>query len=579
MAERTGGRWHRRFAAVVVAAATGFPASAVLVVVAPAGVVSAAGESVFQPVAPRRLADTREADCGCTDLGGSTIRVAIAGRAGVPANATAAAITLTVTNTGGNGFATVYPAGTGLPVASNLNWRAGETRANGAIVQLNDGAIDVYVSSGSDVIVDVAGAFVPAGATATSGRFVPLAPTRLIDTRPEDPQPADTVRRIPLPAGVPSDALAVAVNVTITETGGYGFAGAYPAAAAPPNVSVVNADGAGQTRAATAIVPVSPAGIDVALTGSMDLLVDVVGYFTGGGAPASAAGRFVPKPPTRVMDTRQVRNPVWTGGTREVQSGDGFIDYATATPVLNEVRSYAAAVVYNLTVTETSFPGFVTAYPARTGRPETSSINWGPDQTVANLAITPRSQYGVALYAQFETDVIVDVVGYFTGSPVQATTATQAPNVSPGYQGESPYDLVRDAVPPAVWDQVFWIPMQTLPSLGGAAGRAWWPDQTVEFAYLIYEGFRRNVARSVAAHEIGHILAYRWDYALGGDGRRIDALDPADGGECLAEAIGKLLFALQGRTNWFAGYGGYYEACSNGDAARSLAIEIVNATT
>ena len=569
----------RRLTAALLAATVSVPSAAVWIAVVPTATVAAAGESVFQPVSPTRLADTREAACGCTRLDDATIRVPVTGRAGIPNGAIAAAITVTVTDTTGGGFATVYPAGTSLPVASNVNWRGGETRANGAIVQLNGGGVDVYTSSSANVIVDVAGVFVPAGASATSGRFVPVAPNRLIDTRSEDPQPADAVRRLALPPGVPGDALALAVNVTIADTGGYGFASAFPAGAARPDVSVVNADGPGQTRAATAIVPVTPAGMDVALTGTMDLIVDVVGYFTGAGAPSSPAGRFVAKPPTRVMDTRWPSVGVWTGGTRELSSAYGNVDYAAVTPVVNEVRANAAAVVYNLTVTETAFPGFVVAYPARTGRPETSSINWGLDQTVANLAITPRSQYGVALYAQFETDVIVDITGYFTGSPVQATTTAQAPNVSPGYQGESPYDLVRDAVPDAVWQRVQGIPMQTLPSIGGAAGRAWWPDQTVEFAYLIYEGFRRNVARSVAAHEIGHILAYRWDYSLGGDGRRIDALHPADGGECLAEAIGKLLFALQGRTNWFAGYGGYYDACSNGDEARSLAIEIVNATT
>jgi hypothetical protein len=577
MGERSTGGWRRRLAALTACAVVAAPVTVLSTVVLPAPVASAAGETVYQQVTPERLADTRQPDCGCVGLGPTTIRVQIAGRAGVPADAVAAAITLTVTNTAEAGFATVYPAGGAPPTASNVNWRGGETRANGAIVQLAGGAIDVFTSSGANVIVDVSGSFVPTGATATSGRFVPLTPTRLIDTRPEPLVPADTTRRIPLPAGVPGDALAVAVNVTITETGGYGFATAYPAGAAPPNVSVVNADGPGQTRAATAIVPVTPAGLDIALTGRMDLIVDVVGYFTGAGAPASASGRFVSKAPTRIMDTRFPSLGIWTGGTREMAVA-GNVNHSGVSSTWFEVDQNASAVVYNLTVVETSLPGFLTAYPARTARPETSSINWGLDQTVANLAITPMTTAGVAMYAQFETDVIVDVTGYFTGSQT-AASGPAAPNASPGYQGETPQDLVRDSVPDAVWNSVWWIPMHTLPSLGGAAGRAWWPDQTVEFAYLIYENFRRNVARSVAAHEIGHILAYRWDYELGGDGNRIRALHPVDGGECLAEAIGYLLFAQRGRHNFSPGYNRFFDACATGVQARALAEEIVAATT
>ncbi len=101
----------------------------------------------------------------------------------MPANAIAAAITVTVTNTVGLGFASAYPAGIARPEISVLNYLAAQTRANGTIVQLaSGGAIDVFTSSAADVVIDVSGYFTPSSA-ATVGRFVSFGPTRVLDTR------------------------------------------------------------------------------------------------------------------------------------------------------------------------------------------------------------------------------------------------------------------------------------------------------------------------------------------------------------------------------------------------------------
>jgi hypothetical protein len=53
----------------------------------------------------------------------------------------------------------VYPAGTGLPSSSNLNFLAGQTRANNAIVLLNAlGDVTAAVATGTaHVIIDVNG--------------------------------------------------------------------------------------------------------------------------------------------------------------------------------------------------------------------------------------------------------------------------------------------------------------------------------------------------------------------------------------------------------------------------------------
>jgi hypothetical protein len=554
-------------------------AAGALAVVAPAGASPAAAAppsgSVFQALPPTRLADTRQSACGCTRLDASTIRVQVVGRAGVPAATSAVALSLTVTGTTGAGYATAWPSGSAMPGTSSINWAAGQTRANGAILAVGaGGSVDVYVSSAAQVIVDVTGAFTTVAGSATAGRFNTLTPARLLDTRSTGSRvPSGGVVTVPLPAGVPADATALAVTITSTDSAGWGYVVAYPSGTARPDSSVVNTDRAGQTRAATAIVPASAAGIDLYVDGSTHLLVDVYGWFGGASSPAGSDGLFVANPPLRVWDTRYPHTPVWAGGTMEI--------YPTDLPSaqLWSQLAGASSLVFNLTVTETSSDGWMTAYPARNARPDTSTINWASDETVANLAISPWSTSGVAFYGFRETDILVDITGYFTGAPVPGPLPP-APNTSPGYTGEAAADLVRDSVPGEVFAVLGGVDMRTDPALPeGAAGFASTPPERIRFAYYIYENYRRNVARSVAAHEVGHILTFRW-IVDGNPESRVDGLfgytDLVSGHECIAEAIGRELFGRLGRSNYSSGYDGKFDACAATDEARGLAREIVD---
>jgi hypothetical protein len=86
--------------------------------------------------------------------------VQVSGVGGVPASGVLAVVAnVTVTNTTGASYLTVWPDGTAQPIASDLNWVAGETVPNLVVAKLgSDGAVDIYNYSGStDVIVDVEG--------------------------------------------------------------------------------------------------------------------------------------------------------------------------------------------------------------------------------------------------------------------------------------------------------------------------------------------------------------------------------------------------------------------------------------
>ena len=260
-----------------------------------------AGPARLVAVEPCRVFDTRQLG-GRTLDAGQIVTVPIAEQCGVPAAAVAAAATITVSAPSGWGYATIGATGSPLPVTSNLNWStAFETRANAAIVRLGvDGSVDVFTSTAAHLIIDVSGYFLPVDSS-REGRFMTLQPRRLIDTRHTsvDGLVPDAVQRVPLPADIPSDAAAVFVNLTTTASPGFGYFTAYAAGEARPTASALNTDGAGQTRAAGAIVPVSSAGFDVYSSAGGHLIVDITGYFTGPGAAESTDGLLMLAAPTR----------------------------------------------------------------------------------------------------------------------------------------------------------------------------------------------------------------------------------------------------------------------------------------
>ncbi|MDJ0771723.1 MAG: hypothetical protein QNJ12_23250 [Ilumatobacter sp.] len=404
----------RRITAALVALCSAFA-------VVPASTSSGAGSSndpaAFRSVEPCRLFDSR--DAARRLRADSTVEIDVAGRCGVGEDAVAAALTVTAVEPQGFGFVSAYPAGTARPTASTVNHRPGQVIANGQLTRLgHDGAVALYTLANTHLVVDVSGYFVAAPEEGSAaGRFVPVDIHRLVDTRETHrPAPRSSVRVVP---DVPADAVAVAVNITTTATNGPDFFTTYPAGGTRPLASVLNADAANQTRAASVIAPVSQDGFDVFTLKGNHVIVDITGYFTGPTAPVSTDGLFVGAAPTRLVDTRLSHGPsggprLWDGGTRE-------FDVAAITG--GPVGSIAA----NVTVTQTEAPGFVTMYPARTRAPASSTVNYDAGlRTVANSSIAQVSEAGIAIAASEATHLVVDVTGWFTGTPVAATRRAAA---------------------------------------------------------------------------------------------------------------------------------------------------------
>lgn len=379
---------------------------------------TASGSTALVPLEPCRLLDTRRT--GAVGAGATTTVDVTAGSpgldgrgCGVPADAAAIAATITLVDPVAAGHATVWGEGE-PPPTSTVNVDVGRTTANSTIVSVgSDGRIRVRADVETHLLVDVAGAFVPT-ASSTSGRFVPIDPTRVLDTRGGDgPVGGGDAVTVPLHREVPTDAIAVAANVTVVDAAGVGHVTVHAAGTPAPEASIANLH-PGATVASTAVVPVDEQGLAVTVSSSGHLIVDITGWFTGPTAPESDRGLFVPIDPARLHDSRDGRRTLDAGGTREVVAD-----------------ADASAWALNITATGGRADGYLTAFPARTPRPGTSSVNAPAGETVANAALSPISERGLSVYASAPTDVIVDAVGWFTGSPVTATTEAAPDLVAP----------------------------------------------------------------------------------------------------------------------------------------------------
>ena len=362
----------------------------------------------YTPLTPTRLLDTR-VHPGPLGAGGA-IPVQITGVAGVPSS-DVVAVVLNVTATGPlrAGFLTVWPADEQRPLISNVNYAAGQTVPNLVTVALSlEGAIAVFSSAQSDVVVDIEGYYSDSLGT-PGGRFRSTVPTRLIDTRtgfggmgsavlPSSRRFLNVVGRAGLPT---AGATAVVMNVTVTRPTASGYLTVYPHDSTTPLVSNLNFV-AGQTVPNLVIVKVPPSGIIDMFNsaGITDVVIDVVGYFDEDRSDES--GRFVPFLPERVYDSRE------TTATHPAQPlGPGeSLTYADDLG--------ASAYVFNVTATEPTTAGYLTVYPFPGLVPLASNVNFVPNQTVANLAYAPTGPDVGFFNSAGRTHIVVDLFGAFS---------------------------------------------------------------------------------------------------------------------------------------------------------------------
>ncbi len=143
----------------------------------------------FVPLTPCRVVDTRnpDGDFGGPPIQGGTYRPFYLWRGGcdIPQGVTNFSLNVTVVPHGPLGYLTLWPDAQHQPAVSTLNSLDGRIKANAAVVTDGfNGAIDVYASDTTDVILDINGYFAPVGGSTLA--FYPLTPCRVFDTRKAD---------------------------------------------------------------------------------------------------------------------------------------------------------------------------------------------------------------------------------------------------------------------------------------------------------------------------------------------------------------------------------------------------------
>lgn len=277
----------------------------------------------------------------------------------------------------------------------------------------------------------------PAGATipaAAAGGFTGVTPVRLLDTRNNPAGPtgaasgcvtgARALRVVGTGSPAPTDAAAVALNVTVVNPSVPGFVTVYPGGTSLPPASSLNYVG-GQVVPNNVIAKVGGFGIVnlYASGGCPHLVVDIVGYFATG---TPGAGGITGIEPERLLDTRALGQGPCVNGVRSQRvAGEAF----------SAVPADASAVALNVTVVNPTLAGYLTVFPKGATQPTASTLNYVPGQVVPNGTVVKVGIDGaISLFANAGCpNVIVDVVGYF---------APGAPTSAGGFFGVNPYRLL-----------------------------------------------------------------------------------------------------------------------------------------
>ena len=370
----------------------------------------------FVPIVSCRVADTR---IGMGPLGGPVMATntsrdfpVTASSCGIPSTARAYSLNVTVIPRGFLGYISLWPTGGTRPVVSTLNSYDGRMKSNAAILPAGaGGAISLYTTHATDVLIDINGYFVPPE-NLNGMAFYPITPCRILDTR--DPMgpfggpalAAGASRTLPIPSsacGLPAGAGAYALNVTVVPRSPLSFLTLWPTQAVMPSTSILTAP-TGIVTASAAIVKAGTNGaVNMYSAETADLVVDINGYF----APMGTGGlSYYSITPCRLLDTRDPFGPL--GGP----TLNGMRDFPLGTSACG-VPASATAYSLNATVVPSGMLGWLKLWPTGATMPAVSTLNSLDGALVANAAIIPVSNGSMSAFAVNPTEFILDINGYF----------------------------------------------------------------------------------------------------------------------------------------------------------------------
>lgn len=401
---RVLGRSPRRLAAAVLIAVL-FGWSPVMSTVDP--VNAALPTSSFVVIPPIRAIN---AAGSARLLAGNVQYMTVAGRHGVPTNATAVVVDVTLDGAGASTRVWANPSGGAFSLLPVATVRPFARATQSATLKIGgNGKIEFRADSAVDLYVDVLGYYVPASSS-RSGRYVATTPSVLADRR----QAAGGRLVVDLPASVPSGVSAVVLDLTAhgsATNGWWKFGSTVGAYVVPANVGAIAFN--------QVVLPVSSRSLSFVNDVEGQLRVDLVGWYTDGSAPSSADGLFVPVDRSLMLDTVSSPNP----------NGNGVALHekwtAEVTPLVPSLGALSvASAVVNVFAENTHGAGAVVTYPAGVGPASGSRMvaasageSWARQVHVAN------GRRGIAVYSEGGGDFAMEVAGVFVGSPRESVAA------------------------------------------------------------------------------------------------------------------------------------------------------------
>jgi hypothetical protein len=369
--------------------------------------------SRFVPITPCRVADTRNTN---GPFGGPTLTATTSrdfaipnGACNIPPATTAYSLSVAVVPQGSLGYVTVWPTGALEPFVATLTSLDGRLRTNAAIVPAGtNGAVSVFATDTTDVILDINGYFVPAIDPAGLA-FYPLTPCRVADTR-KSAAPlggpslaAQRTRTFPVAqssCGIPASAQAYSLNFAAVPNGTLGYLTAWPTGKPQPLAASLTAP-TGTVTANAVIVPTGTNGsVDVFSTDNTDLVIDIAGYFA---PPGSGGLSLYNLSPCRVLDTRQPAGTPPFSGPRDVNVGSSGCGLPPS----------ALAYVFNATVVPPGAFGYLTLWAQEQPQPLVATLNPIDGAITSNMAIVPTQNGSISVFALNPAHLVLDIFGYF----------------------------------------------------------------------------------------------------------------------------------------------------------------------
>ncbi len=368
-------------------------------------------------------------------------------------------------SSGGTAGSTVSPAVEATSASGVATFTVGDTNIQKVSYSAKD------VSSGMTVLQTATVSF-------TGSPYIPLSPSRICDTRPNNPSGLSgaalsqcegdalhpnsylTIHVAGLAGdNVPIGAVGAALNVTAIGATQPTYLTVYPASgSSKPTASSINA--LTDTTVANLVVVDLPTTGTYAgevsiynLSGTVNVTVDVEGYYIASSITTSQnstqASLYTPLTnPSRLVDTRcsitaysfahsSYCNALPSANSHLTGFQAGEAQPIRVTGLSGVPASGISAVVLNVTATNTIGGGYFTLYPAGAIRPTASNLNWKSGNAVANRVIVPVGSNGnVELYASGIAQAVVDISGYLslsgTGSSAVALPPIRICDTRPG---------------------------------------------------------------------------------------------------------------------------------------------------